>query len=318
MVAKDTQFIKFDSFLRKFQMGKFVELDLTGMRNIVKQLRDAQGRFVSKNGLLHKAIFEGCKLAIHKVSWQIFRAYESRLKASPNPIVGLVLEVLSKVISEMQQNPTKYFNVKIQSDNSLLVRARPFNMEVFNTSTKGIRQRYWRRAGNIKGTDKKVPGLFMDNPLYGRNSKSIGMGVLFEFGRGSAGVIRPGQEPKSTLYLKKPSEKEKARGITSSVRKRKIKGTEAFAYYTVLDQDSNKKLKKKEKPSKRRALLIPVGKGGTEYVFRSQSRWGRSTGLHKIYSEKNVLRTEYVKTFIDTLTKTIQSMGFRNISVSKA
>lgn len=316
MVAKDTQFIKFDSFLRKFQMGKFVELDLTGMRNIVKQLRDAQGRFVSKNGLLHKAIFEGCKLAIHKVSWQIFRAYESRLKASPNPIVGLVLEALSKVISEMQQNPTKYFNVKIQSDNSLLVRARPFNMEVFNTSTKGIRQKYWRPRGQVITKHKRyeIPGVFIDNPLYGRNSNKAGMGVLFEFGRGSAGTIRPGQKPKTTTYWKRDEE-----GRSLGWKTKRVKMGDKYAYFKVLTQESILKVTKKNKikfGNYRYPLLIRTGK--TSYVFRMYSKWGRSTGLHKIYSEKNVLRSEHVKTFIDTLTKTIQSMGFRNISVSKA
>lgn len=281
------KFIQFESFMRRFQIGKFVELDLTGMKPIVQKMRNTFRSVIDQRGNLRRAIHAGSELAMQRVSKAILREYQKRLAASDNPIAQEVLDVLEGVCQEMEANPSKYFDVRPEGKESIIVRARPFNLEVFNTQTRKIRQRYYRRAGIVrtKKRDIKIPGVFVDNPLHGMKSSHVGMGVLFEFGRTSAGTIRPKQEKKSQ-------------------------------YFSVVDNNSILGQTKKgnvKLGNKRSALLIPAGKG--EYVFRRYSRWGASKGMHKIFTQKNVLRAMYKTMFIKTLSGYLKTSGF-NVNVT--
>ncbi len=312
-------FIKFESFLRKFQMGKFVELDLTGLKKAFNKIRGERGRFIGKSAAFAKlleAVNVGSEFGIKDVAYKIYEEYKKTLKRSSNPIVASVLESLGAICEEMQMNPKKYFNIKIVKEDQIEVRARPFNMTLFNKSTIKDRQSYYRPRGIVrtKYKDYDIKPLFITNPMYGRNSSHVGMGVLFEFGRASAGTIRPGQEAKETIYRTKP----KSKGKKPEYRKRKIKGSESFAYYTVLPQQSVLKETKKGLAfgGQKRALLIPVS--SREYVFRSQSRWGKTKGMNKIYEQQNVIRDKYVKAFIEAIEVSLKNFGFNKFSVTRA
>lgn len=322
-MAVTGDFIKFESFMRKFQMGKYVSLDLSGLRPAFNKLRDSKGRFIGKAagfGKLLEAIQAGSEFGIKDVAYKIYHEYEKILKRSSNPIVASILETLGAVCNEMQQMPKKYFNVKVVKDDKIEVRARPFNLQVYNKSTLKDRQSYYRPRGIVrtKYKDYDIAPLFIKNPLYGRNSGHVGMGVLFEFGRASAGTIRPGQEAKDTIERVKPTAKQKAQGKKAVYRKRKIKGTQQYAYYTVLPQASVIKEGKKDLKfgKQKRALLIPVGKN--EYVFRSQSRWGAWKGMHVIYEQQNVIKEKYVKAFMNAIELYLRNFGFTKFKVTKA
>ena len=281
------RFVSFESFLRKYQMGKFVSLDLTGLKPIVQQMRNTFRMVTDQRGNLRRAIDAGSTLAMQAVSYEIYDEYRKRLSKSDNPIAREVLDVLGGICQEMQNNASKYFNVVPQGKDSLMVRARPFNLQVFNSQTRKIRQRYYRRAGIVRGKNKdtKIPSAFVDNPLHGQNSGHVGMGVLFEFGRASAGTIRPKQEKKSQYFSVVPNN-------------------------AILGQSKSGKVKL---GNQRAALLIPVAKG--QYVFRKFSRWGKSRGMNIIYTQKNVLREKYRTLFMKTLSNYLKTSGF-NVSVT--
>jgi len=289
------KFMLFESFLRKYQMGKFVSLDLSGLKNVVKKMRDAFHSVTGQQGKLMKTIRAGSEAAMYAVTYKIYTEYRRRLKGSKNPIAKQVLDVLGGVCSEMQNNSSKYFNIKPEGKDSIMVRARPFNMQVYNTQTMKIRQMYYRPAGVVKAKNRdiKIQSIFAENPLYGSKSGHLGMGVIFEFGRTSSGTIRPGQEKKKK-------------------------------YFSVVDNNAILKQKKSGKNkgeltlgNQRSALLIPVPGSSNEYVFRKRSKWKKAKGMHLIYEENNILRQMYKDLFAKTLSNYLRASGF-DIRVSLA